>query len=80
MDLKTPGGSAGSGAPSGNPDVVMTLTSDDFTKMFTGKMKPAAAFMAGKLKIKGDIMTATKLEKLMKNMPADDAPPQVLIT
>ena len=78
MDLKSASGSAGQGAPSsGNPDVTMTLDSGDFLKMFTGKMKPAAAFMAGKLKIKGDIMMATKLEKLMKSMPADSAPAQV---
>ncbi|XP_072027159.1 hydroxysteroid dehydrogenase-like protein 2 isoform X2 [Amphiura filiformis] len=76
MDLKSPGGSSGQGAPSATADVFMTLTSDDFTKMFTGKMKPAAAFMAGKLKIKGDIMMATKLEKLMKEIPTGDAAPQ----
>jgi putative sterol carrier protein len=33
--------------------------------MFTGKLKPTAAFMQGKLKIKGDMMKAMKLESLM---------------
>lgn len=33
--------------------------------MFTGGLKPAAAFMTGKLKIHGDLKKAMKLEKLM---------------
>ena len=79
MDLKNEGGSTGAGAPPSAADVTMTLDSGDFIKMFTGKMKPAAVFMAGKLKIKGDIMMATKLEKLMKEIPSGDAAPQVKI-
>lgn len=32
----------------------------------TGKLKPTTAFMMGKLKIKGDMQKALKLEKMMK--------------
>lgn len=35
---------------------------------FVGKIKPAAAFMTGKLKISGDLQKAMKLEKLMGSL------------
>jgi len=46
----------------------MTLDSDDFVALFKGQLNPTQAFMAGKLKIKGDMMVAMKLEKLMGQM------------
>ena len=49
-------------------DVQFTMKSADFVKMFTGNLKPTTAFMMGKLKIKGDMGKAMKLEKLMKSM------------
>lgn len=68
IDLKSGAGSLGPGeAPSG-ANCTMTLDSNDFTKMFAGELKPVAAFMAGKLKIKGDMALAMKLEKLMNKM------------
>jgi putative sterol carrier protein len=36
----------------------------------TGNLKPAAAFMTGKLKIHGDLKKAMKLEKLMSSLKA----------
>ena len=39
-----------------------------FFSFFTGKLKATAAFMTGKLKIKGDMGKAMKLEKLMGAM------------
>uniref|UniRef100_A0A8C5G4N5 Hydroxysteroid dehydrogenase-like protein 2 n=1 Tax=Gouania willdenowi TaxID=441366 RepID=A0A8C5G4N5_GOUWI len=68
MDLKNGAGSVGRGEPNVKADVVMTMDSDDFTKMFAGKMKPTMAFMSGKLRIKGDMTLAIKLEKLMGRM------------
>ncbi|KAH0628386.1 hypothetical protein JD844_009475 [Phrynosoma platyrhinos] len=65
IDLKNKGGSAGSGDPPGKVDVVMSMSSSDFVKMFSGKLKPTMAFMSGKLTIKGDMALAIKLEKLM---------------
>ena len=62
-------GSAGSGSfPGGDPGCTMTLDSDDFVKIFKGELNPTQAFMGGKLKIKGDMMVAMKLEKLMGKM------------
>uniref|UniRef100_A0A673HZF8 Hydroxysteroid dehydrogenase-like protein 2 n=1 Tax=Sinocyclocheilus rhinocerous TaxID=307959 RepID=A0A673HZF8_9TELE len=65
IDLKNDAGSAGSGEPPVKADVVMTLDSSDFIKMFEGKLKPTMAFMSGKLKIKGDMGLAMKLDKMM---------------
>ncbi|NXD74023.1 HSDL2 protein, partial [Eolophus roseicapillus] len=65
LDLKTKGGSAGSGNPPLKADVVMSMSSTDFVKMFTGKLKPTLAFMTGKLRIKGNMALAIKLEKML---------------
>ena len=62
-------GSAGSGSfPGGNAECTMTLDSEDFVKIFKGELSPTQAFMGGKLKIKGDMMQAMKLEKLLNQM------------
>lgn len=68
LDLKTGSGSVGQGEPPAKADVVMKMDSSDFSKMFSGKLKPTMAFMSGKLKIKGDMTLAIKLEKLMDRM------------
>lgn len=68
LDLKSSPGSAGQGQPPVKADVVMTMDSSDFSKMFAGKLKPTMAFMSGKLRIKGDMTLAIKLEKLMSRM------------
>ncbi|KAI4886032.1 hypothetical protein NFI96_024191 [Prochilodus magdalenae] len=68
IDLKNDSGSVGSGEPPAKADVVMSLDSDDFIKMFAGKLKPTMAFMSGKLKIKGDMALAIKMEKMMAMM------------
>ncbi|XP_056288664.1 hydroxysteroid dehydrogenase-like protein 2 [Pseudoliparis swirei] len=68
LDLKSGAGRAGQGAPPVKADVVMTMDSGDFRKMFAGKLKPTLAFMSGKLQIKGDMVLALKLEKLMGRM------------
>ncbi|XP_012929249.1 hydroxysteroid dehydrogenase-like protein 2 isoform X2 [Heterocephalus glaber] len=68
LDLKSKGGNVGHGWPSNHADVVMSMSTDDFVKMFSGKLKPTMAFMSGKLKIKGNMALAIKLEKLMNQM------------
>ncbi|XP_006994078.1 hydroxysteroid dehydrogenase-like protein 2 [Peromyscus maniculatus bairdii] len=70
LDLKSKGGKVGHGEPSNRADVVMSMTTDNFVKMFSGKLKPTMAFMSGKLKIKGNMALAIKLEKLMTQMNA----------
>ncbi|KFQ43950.1 Hydroxysteroid dehydrogenase-like 2, partial [Nestor notabilis] len=68
IDLKTKGGSTGSGKPPLKADVVMSMSSTDFVKMFTGKLKPTLAFMTGKLRIKGNMALAIKLEKMLTQL------------
>ncbi|NXD13184.1 HSDL2 protein, partial [Nothocercus nigrocapillus] len=65
IDLKTKGGSAGSGKPPVKADVVMSMSSADFVRMFTGKLKPTVAFMSGKLRISGNMALAMRLEKML---------------
>ncbi|CAK9811675.1 Hydroxysteroid dehydrogenase-like protein 2 [Anthophora plagiata] len=68
VDLKNGKGSAGKGEPSHPPDATLTMDSQNFFAMFSGKLKPTSAFMMGKLKINGDLQKAMKLEKLMHNL------------
>jgi NAD(P)-dependent dehydrogenase (short-subunit alcohol dehydrogenase family)/putative sterol carrier protein len=65
LDLKNAPGKVGKGEPEQPADATLTMDSKNFFLMFTGKMKPANAFMTGKLKISGDLQKAMKLEKLM---------------
>uniref|UniRef100_A0A2M4AFQ2 Hydroxysteroid dehydrogenase-like protein 2 n=1 Tax=Anopheles triannulatus TaxID=58253 RepID=A0A2M4AFQ2_9DIPT len=67
-DLKTGTGKVGKGSPPVTADAVLTMDSKHFFDMFTGKLKPANAFMTGKLKISGDLQKAMKLEKLMGSL------------
>lgn len=57
-------GALGAGATA-NPGVVVTMTVLDFIAMATGKLNGVAAFMSGKLKIKGDMSLALKLQNLL---------------
>lgn len=68
IDLKNGDGTCGQGEPKNPPDATLTMDSKNFTDMFAGKLKPATAFMMGKLKISGDLQKAMKLEKMMKSL------------
>jgi putative sterol carrier protein len=48
----------------GDADVTISTSSDVFDKIVAGEQNATVAYMSGKLKIKGDIMAATKLQKL----------------
>lgn len=49
-------------------DVKMTIGENVMTDICTGKLNATAAFMSGKLKIKGDLQKAMKLEKLISKL------------
>jgi len=68
LDLKNGAGSCGKGNAPVDSDATLTMTSANFGKMFSGKLKPATAFMSGRLKISGNMGKAMKLEKLMGKM------------
>lgn len=67
-DLKNGKGAVGKGEPKVSPDATLTMTDKNFFDMFAGKLKPASAFMTGKLKISGDLKKAMALEKLMGSL------------
>ena len=71
LDLKTTG-TVGKGlAPEGaKPDVVLSLSDDDFQGLIDGKAAAQKLFMAGRLKIRGDVMKATRAEGVLKSARA----------
>jgi len=62
VDLKNGKGSITEGA--GKPDCTIVASDDDFVGMMTGKLNSQQLFMQGKLKIKGNMGLAMKLNKL----------------
>jgi len=48
------------------PTVTLLLSDKDFGDLVSGKGKPQPLFMRGKLKIRGDIMKATKLDPILQ--------------
>jgi len=48
----------------GDADVVISSSQETFEKIVAGDVNPTSAYMTGKLKIKGDMGAAMKLQKL----------------
>ena len=46
--------------------VTLSLSDEDFGKLVSGKANAQRLFMSGKLKVKGDVMKATKMEPILK--------------
>jgi putative sterol carrier protein len=46
------------------PDATIAVSEENFEKLVNGKMNPTTAYMTGKLKVKGDMGAAMKLQKL----------------
>lgn len=64
LDLKKPGGEVIEG-PIDDPDLTVTMKPEDFEKLVSGSLNPQMAFMTGKLKIKGDMALALKLQQIL---------------
>jgi len=45
-------------------DAVITASEETFEKLVSGEQNPTSAYMTGKLKVKGDMGAAMKLQKL----------------
>jgi putative sterol carrier protein len=45
-------------------DAIISTSEGTFTKMIDGEQNPTSAYMTGKLKVKGDMGAAMKLQKL----------------
>ena len=48
----------------GDADTTFSASEESFEKMVAGEQNPTTAYMTGKLKIKGDMGAAMKLQKL----------------
>jgi putative sterol carrier protein len=48
----------------GDADTTISTSADTFMKIANGEQNPTSAYMSGKLKVKGDIGQAMKLQKL----------------
>src|SRR3954467_630725 len=48
----------------GEADATITTTGETFEKIVSGEQNPTTAYMTGKLKIKGDMGAAMKLQKI----------------
>ncbi|KAH8599359.1 putative fatty acid-binding protein [Bisporella sp. PMI_857] len=68
IDLKNKG-EVGKGLGD-KPTVTLSLSDDDFGKLVSGKANAQRLFMGGKLKVKGDVMKATKMEPILKKAQA----------
>jgi 3-hydroxyacyl-CoA dehydrogenase/3a,7a,12a-trihydroxy-5b-cholest-24-enoyl-CoA hydratase len=65
LDLKNGKGSMNVGAAP-KADIVLTAADSDFVDLVSGKINGQKAFMQGKLKVKGNMMLATKLDGVLK--------------
>jgi len=66
IDLKDKGVVSKGEAPAGKKaDVTLSLSDENFGKLVAGKTKAQSLFMSGKLKVKGNVMKATKLEGVL---------------
>ena len=52
------------GDAGGDADAVISASEETFEKIVAGEQNPTSAYMTGKLKIKGDMGAAMKLQKL----------------
>lgn len=65
IDMKKEG-TVYKGAAKPKADVTIILSDDTFTQLAEGKLDGQKAFMTGKLKTKGNMMLATKLDGVLK--------------
>jgi putative sterol carrier protein len=48
----------------GDAETIISTSTDTFMKIASGEQNPISAYMSGKLKVKGDMGQAMKLQKL----------------
>ncbi|KAF9330002.1 hypothetical protein BG006_007021, partial [Podila minutissima] len=68
MDMKSGISTMKKGKVEGlKPDIVLEMKDRDFVDLFMGKTNGQKAFMTGRIKVKGAIMLALKLDTMMKD-------------
>jgi putative sterol carrier protein len=55
--------SVAEGSPE-DPSITISMAAQDYVEMIQGKLNPQMAFMGGKLKIKGDMSLALKMQQI----------------
>jgi putative sterol carrier protein len=53
--------------------VTLSLSDEEFGKLVSGKANAQRLFMSGKLKVKGDVMKATKMAPILQKAQAPKA-------
>jgi putative sterol carrier protein len=48
------------------PSITITMAAQDYINLSVGKLNPQVAFMTGKIKIKGDLGLAMKMQQIFK--------------
>lgn len=67
LDLKNGTGSIAVGTVAGvKPDITIDIQDQDFIDLAEGKANGQKLFMSGKIKAKGAVMLATKLDTVLK--------------
>ncbi|XP_077795959.1 stomatin-like protein 1 isoform X5 [Macaca mulatta] len=66
LDLTTGQGRVGHGVPDGIPDVVVEMAEADLRALLCRELRPLGAYMSGRLKVKGDLAVAMKLEAVLR--------------
>ncbi|KAI8901907.1 SCP2 sterol-binding domain-containing protein [Globomyces pollinis-pini] len=67
LDLKNKGTVVTGTGPT-KADIIIAVGDQDFVNMASGKLNGQKAFMTGKIKIKGNMMLATKLDSVLKDL------------
>uniref|UniRef100_A0A8D0GM56 Stomatin-like protein 1 n=1 Tax=Sphenodon punctatus TaxID=8508 RepID=A0A8D0GM56_SPHPU len=68
IDLSEGHGKVGHGMPEHSPDVVLEMTEEDLQALFMGNLRPLNAYMSGRLRVRGDLNLALKLEEIFRMM------------
>ncbi|XP_004476665.1 stomatin-like protein 1 isoform X2 [Dasypus novemcinctus] len=66
LDLTTGQGKVGHGAPDSIPDVLVEVAEADLQALLCRELRPLGAYMSGRLKVKGDLAVAMKLEAVLR--------------
>jgi putative sterol carrier protein len=64
FDIEGAGGSVKVSEGAGDADATISASQETFQKIIAGEQNPTSAYMTGKLKVKGDMGAAMKLQKL----------------